>query len=145
MGSRGRTLPWIVAGLGAVLLGGCTRLACGTDAVKAEEISPDGRWVAGVLERNCGATTQYGDYVAIRRRDQAWDTDALDRAVLLVVDQIPITAFWKSDDELVVRTPRAAVDKVVHRANDYQGIRIKHVVEAAVDPDVPVTPAAPRR
>jgi hypothetical protein len=118
----------------------CTRLACGRDIVKSEEVSPDGRFVAGVLERNCGATTPYGDYAAIRARGDSWTSDAMDDAVLVVSEQTPIAAFWKPDGSLVVRIKKAALPRVVHKSERHQGITIKHVVEADSDPDQPGAP-----
>jgi hypothetical protein len=122
-----------VAATLAALLAGCGR-AC-KDEVKGEETSPDGRFVAGVLERNCGATTQYADFVAIRKSDERWDSGAADRAVLMLAWQSPIAAFWRKDGTLVVRIKKDVADRVVKRRDSYEGISIKHVVEAEAPPN----------
>ena len=45
---------------------------CG-DTVKAEAVSPDGRYVAAVFERDCGATTNYSTNVSLREVRESFD------------------------------------------------------------------------
>jgi hypothetical protein len=86
----------VVASLLAVIaLGACD---CGllgdcVDSVKTEVVSPDGRYVATIFERNCGATTDYSTHVALRRADEPFDPS--DRArVLTVAGRAVIDVEW---------------------------------------------------
>ena len=47
---------------------------CGEEVVK-EQHSPDGRYVALLMERNCGATTRYADHINIRPATKRFSTN----------------------------------------------------------------------
>src|SRR5262245_31338100 len=59
--------------LGALLVACAAFMACGLcdDSVITESESPGGKYVASVVERNCGATTDYASHVRIRLSDSS--------------------------------------------------------------------------
>jgi hypothetical protein len=75
------------------------------DTIKAEARSPDGRYVASVFERNCGATTNYSTLVSLRDAtqnfapgEQGW--------VFVLSGQADVTLTWESDRLLKVSSTR---------------------------------------
>jgi len=59
-----RLLPVVMLALLVPALQGCSSFFCG-DEVTGRAISPDGKWLAAVLVRNCGATTDFVTHVTI--------------------------------------------------------------------------------
>jgi hypothetical protein len=47
--------------------------SCGEE-IKEEQRSPDGRYVAVLMERNCGATTRYVEHINIRPANRSFST-----------------------------------------------------------------------
>ena len=71
---------------------------CGTEVVQ-EVVSPQGHLVAAQYERNCGATTDYVNGVALRRRDQSFRYE--DSAIVYRVEgHGKIGMQWASEDHL---------------------------------------------
>lgn len=68
---------------------------CG-DTIKAEVSSPDGRYVAAVFERNCGATTDYSTLVTLRETSQPF-APKKQGWVLALSGQVDVTLAWSSD------------------------------------------------
>ena len=62
------------------------------EQTKQRAISPDGKWTATYVERDCGATAAYVARVEI------------DRKVVLIVETPSLSLAWRSNTELVVRT-----------------------------------------
>jgi|ERR1700730_18590449 hypothetical protein len=73
-------------------------------SILSEVSSPDGRYVATVFERNCGAVTPYTRVVSVRRRGSQFDGED-DRAwVFLMKDQPAIQIRWSGQRRLSVAT-----------------------------------------
>jgi Family of unknown function (DUF5412) len=73
---------------------------CGTEVVQ-EVVSPQGHLVAAQYERNCGATTDYVNGVAIRRRDQAFRYE--DSAIVYYVEgHGKFDLKWAAEDHLII-------------------------------------------
>jgi len=74
-----------------------------SDEVVLEKVSPDGRHVATVVRRDCGATTDYATHVRISRR--WWRGGGTSLAVVLE-EPAKIDVVWRSATELqVLHTP----------------------------------------
>lgn len=86
----------------AAVLGGCIVSPCDNDVV-SEVRSPDGRRIATVFERGCGATTQTATVVALRDADAAFDGEQQDDWVLVVADTVSVEMSWPTPDRLDVR------------------------------------------
>jgi hypothetical protein len=54
--------------------------SCGEE-IKGEQRSPDGRYVAVLMERNCGATTRYVEHINLRRTDRKFSSGFLDGTI----------------------------------------------------------------
>src|ERR1700690_1413447 len=50
--------------------------SCGEET-KEEQSSPDVRYVAVLMERNCGATTRYVEHITLRRADRKFSSGFL--------------------------------------------------------------------
>lgn len=46
-----------------------------------ERQSPDGRYVAALMERNCGATTRYVEHINLRRADRKFSSGFFDGTI----------------------------------------------------------------
>jgi hypothetical protein len=53
---------------------------CGGELIE-EQRSPDGHYVAAVMERNCGATTRYVEHINLRRADRNFSSGLFDGTV----------------------------------------------------------------
>ena len=53
---------------------------CGEELIR-EQHSPDGRYVAVLMERNCGATTRYVEHINLRRADRKFPSGFLDGTI----------------------------------------------------------------
>jgi hypothetical protein len=59
-----RLLPVVMLALLVPALQACSSFFCG-DEMTGRAVSPDGKWLAAVLVRNCGATTDFVTHVII--------------------------------------------------------------------------------
>lgn len=91
------TIGFVVIGCDASLFG-CD------DAVISEVVSPDGRYVATVLERDCGATTDYSTMVALRDAAQPIE-EAKQTPVLVIESRVMIDLQWGADRKLLIVFP----------------------------------------
>jgi hypothetical protein len=104
---------WYLVGFAAVIailfvyryplmnLGFVHLLNCG-HSILSELSSPDGRYVATVSERNCGAVTPYTRVVSIRRRGSHFDGEDDGAWVFLMKDQPTIQIRWSGQRRLSV-------------------------------------------
>jgi hypothetical protein len=67
-----------------------------------EVASPDGKHVAAVFERNCGATTPYVRVVSLRSSDAAFDPEDDDDWVFTIHGQSDVKVAWAADDRITV-------------------------------------------
>jgi hypothetical protein len=74
------------------------------DTVKHEAISPGGRYVAAVFERDCGATTDYSTNLSLRDAKEPFNPSE-QHPVLTVEGQPAIALEWSSDESLTVVLP----------------------------------------
>jgi hypothetical protein len=74
------------------------------DTVKSEAVSPGGRYIAAVFERDCGATTDYSTNLSLRDAKEPFDPSE-QRPVLTVEGQPAIGLEWSSDESLTVVLP----------------------------------------
>jgi hypothetical protein len=73
---------------------------CGTEVVQ-EVVSPQEHLVAAQYERNCGATTDYVNGVALRRRGQSFRYE--DSAIVYhVTDHGKFDLKWAAEDHLMI-------------------------------------------
>jgi Family of unknown function (DUF5412) len=93
---------------------------CGTEVVQ-EVVSPQGQFVAAQYERNCGATTDYVNGVALRRRGQSFRYE--DSAIVYYVEgHGKFDLKWAAEDHLIINE-RGSMFKDVDR---WHNVRITH-------------------
>jgi hypothetical protein len=66
--------------------------------------SPDGKHVASIFRKDCGATTDYVTGVTLRRADQSLADVSAD-AVLIANGIVPVVVRWIAGDMLVIEVP----------------------------------------
>ena len=84
----------------ALLLSGCSDL-CSVD-VLSESNSPDGKYIATVFERNCGATTPFVRVVSLRHADSEFSSEEDDDWVFTIHGQSDIRTSWTENTELKI-------------------------------------------
>jgi hypothetical protein len=93
---------------------------CGTEVVQ-EVVSPQRQFVAAQYERNCGATTDYVNGVALRRRGQSFRYE--DSAIVYYVSgHGKFDLKWAAEDHLIINQ-RGSMFKDVDR---WHNVRITH-------------------
>ena len=100
----GRPKGWALAGAIAIsVVSGCEPALFGdcADTITSEVASPDGRHVATVFERNCGATSDYSTNLSLREAEDAFDPDE-QPPVLVVEGQVALAPAWSSKESLTV-------------------------------------------
>jgi Family of unknown function (DUF5412) len=104
----------------AAWFGGGLFGTCGTEVVQ-EVVSPQGHFVAAQYERNCGATTDYVNGVALRRRDQSFRYE--DSAIVYYVEgHGKFDLKWAAEDHLIINE-RGSMFKDEDR---WHNVRITH-------------------
>lgn len=105
-----KLIIWVVliSILGLAGLSGCDNVLFGdcTDAMKAEARSPDGRYVATVFERDCGATTDFSTHVGIRKNDKLMMFSE-QVSVLTIKGRETVDVEWSTDETLLISLPKA--------------------------------------
>jgi hypothetical protein len=96
---------------------------CGDD-VEARALSPDGRWVALVLTRNCGATTRLLTVIAIG--NTAEDAAKGKEAVWTAAGVPEVTVAWASSEKLVVVYRKCASDEIGKAAPRFSGVSLEY-------------------
>lgn len=106
----------LVCALAFATLTGCYRLVIGDceDKVKLESVSPDGRFAATVIERDCGATTDYSTLVNLRVASEPLTTSR-ESLVLALFGKQTIGLVWEGDSHLTIRFPK--VDTFTRKAS----------------------------
>lgn len=91
------------------------------DVVKNELKSEDGRYAATVIERNCGATTDYVTALSLRPGTARRNPDE-DQVVFLVRGRCEFGLAWR-EGNLEVSYPASC--EVVEQVESWSGIRIR--------------------
>lgn len=84
-----------------LMISGCGSFLCGNDIFQ-EVVSPDGKFVATVFERNCGATTPYLRIVSLRLANTSFDAEASDDWVFKINGQPKVQILWSDIDNLSI-------------------------------------------
>lgn len=122
-----KTLVRKEAHLKRFFLVGLTLLGCQpriftdcADLLKVQTESPDGRYVAVLIERDCGATTDFSSLLSLRDARLATDDRDAD-IVLAVAGRSDITFEWTENRVLSVHLQE---EEVVRRASNWRDVRI---------------------
>ncbi len=84
-----------------VSLTSCDADLCGNELIR-EVTSPDGKYIASIFERNCGATTPYIRVVNLRLSDEKFAPEEDDDWVFTIHGQSDVKVSWVADGELKI-------------------------------------------
>jgi len=91
-----------------VFLAGCK--LC-DEQIKSEAESPDGKYIATLFERDCGATTDFVAHVNMRETSERFVEDSngtVKQGEVFVVKGRPMTRLvWKNNQSLVIECTRS--------------------------------------
>lgn len=107
-----------------VVISGCTMSACGNNVLR-DAISPDGKHIATVFERNCGATTSYVRVVMVRDSASSFDGGSIDDFIFTMQGQYKVDVRWESIGELVIVRAMRSQD-IFKNLDSWQGIRVSY-------------------
>jgi hypothetical protein len=117
------TIGLLIAILSAALffsLSGGLLGTCGTEVVQ-EVVSPQRQVVAAQYERNCGATTDYVNGVALRRRGQSFRYE--DSAIVYIIEgRGKLDLKWAAEDHLIIN----AMGSMFKDDDRWHNVRITH-------------------
>src|SRR4051812_41299549 len=92
-----------------LLIVGCSKDQCGNE-VKMEVISPDGKHIATLFERNCGATTRFDQVVTIRNNGSDFSGGDPENFIFTMVDRPRIKIEWNGATNLLISRPNIEKD-----------------------------------
>jgi hypothetical protein len=76
---------------------------CGNTVVK-EMVSPDGKYVAVVFDRDCGATTSFERIVMLRQRSDKLNPNDYQEWIFTAPRQPQVEISWANSTRLVIRS-----------------------------------------
>lgn len=96
------------------------------DTVNHEVSSPRKRFVAAVVERDCGATTDYSTLVIVRRTEEPLDAKT-QSPVFVIKGRNDVQVVWGDDNDLAVNYQSGETFK---RETAYGDVRIEYTERA---------------
>ena len=92
------------------------------NTIKLEVKSPDGKYVATLFERNCGATTDFSTIVNLRELSMKFDAD--NSGVFVVKGQPKIDLTWDSHTSLRLQCQHCRVDDIFKQERTWKDVNI---------------------
>lgn len=114
----------LLVGLGTVALGLFLASDC-EDAIKIEAKSPDGKYVATLYERDCGATTDFSTIVALRDHSANFKGD--DLGVVIVKGQHKFDLVWDGNTKLHLQCHDCRSDEIFKEEKTWKNVEISFV------------------
>jgi hypothetical protein len=111
----------------SMLFSGCLN-PC-DDELKSELASPDGKYIAGVFVRGCGATTS--NFTHVMLRSQRFFSSYRDDNIVFTVKYDPeVKLHWKDLTHLMIRYPADVKSADLFPPRDWQNVRITVVPDS---------------
>ncbi len=109
----------------ALQLSGCKSLVftC-EDTIKTEAKSPDGKNVAVLFERDCGATTDVSTIVSLRSISTKLDEQ--EGRVFVIEGQHQIALVWEENTRLRIDCSRCSTDDVFKQEKKWHDVSISY-------------------
>jgi Family of unknown function (DUF5412) len=89
-----------------MVMSGCTLYAECSEAIFDQAKSPDGKYVANLFQRNCGATTSLIYHVNLRKSSEQISYDSYGRVtdgqIFLIRNQV-LSVTWRDEKTLVIK------------------------------------------
>lgn len=114
----------LIIGVFCIIAAGCFGPVCG-NVVLEESISPDGKKVASLFERNCGATTNYVQVVIIRESESSFEGNKTEDFIFTMTGQQKIEIQWENANHLVIKRPSNAND-IFKELKSWEGIEVSY-------------------
>ena len=98
-----------------------------SDQSLADVKSPDGRYVATLFARNCGATTSYLFHVNLRTDSKEFTPDFsgnIKEGEVFGIDSYRVLPVWKNATTLVIKCPDCPADQAVNWERSWKDITI---------------------
>jgi hypothetical protein len=111
----------LIVGLGIVALGLFLASDC-EDTVKTELKSPDGKYVATLYERDCGATTDFSTIVNLRDSSASFKGD--DLGIVIVKGQHKLDLVWDSDRKLRFQCHDCRIEDIFKQEKTWKDVDI---------------------
>lgn len=99
---------------------------CG-NSIKSEAQSPDGKYLATLFQRDCGATTDFSTIVNIRPFDSKFNPD--NGIVLLIGGQPNVSLRWIANSSLQIVCKNCLSNTVFKEENQWREIQISRKQE----------------
>ena len=93
-----------------------------SDTILSETVSPDGKNVATVFERDCGATTDFSRILVLRKSGTRFNPDR--SRVFVVAGRPRVEANWSETSKLTVR---CKTNKIFKSDEKWQNVRIEYL------------------
>ena len=101
-------------------------VSCG-DTVVCQSASPDGRTMATLFERNCGATTSISTQACLHRASKRYNSKMEPFLVLETTNKVTLS--WESQHVLAVHLPMDA--RLFRKVETQDGVAIKYLDQPA--------------
>lgn len=121
MRRAGTLLLFAVIGLASSGCAFLLRSSC-ENTVKSEIKSPDGKYIVTLLERNCGATTDFSTIVSLRESSTEFKPD--DLGVFVVKGQTKIDLTWEGNTRLRLQCQNCRADDIFKQERSWKGVEI---------------------
>ena len=105
---------------------GCLPLADCSNDILIEAVSPNGKYVATLFERNCGPTTSYVRIISIRKNKEVFDGDKDASYVFIMSKRHDIKIYWQDSEDLIISRP-AISDYIFKELKEWDGIQIAYI------------------
>jgi hypothetical protein len=92
------------------------------DEVVEKVVSPDGKWVATIATRDCGATTS--EYIGVNLQDAKQKRLEEENYVFVIKHLHPLHVFWEGNDSLTVDCENCDLDKAANKLGKLGPVQI---------------------
>ncbi|CAN7591585.1 hypothetical protein LJR289_004281 [Pseudoduganella sp. LjRoot289] len=114
---------FIACGVG-MSFSACVEPVCENQVLR-EISSPDGKKIATLFSRNCGATTSHVQVVKIRRSGTNFSGENPTTYIFTMRGEHKVDIRWLAGDQLQITRPQYA-DDIFHEVNVWDGSKISY-------------------
>jgi hypothetical protein len=116
--------------MAALIVSGCSLSSECSEAMLKESTSPDGKYIANLFQRNCGATTSFTYHVNLRNSSEKISYDWHGRATngeIFLISNHSLSLTWKDEKTLVIMCDNcSANDKPAIYKEAWENVNISY-------------------
>jgi hypothetical protein len=116
-----KAAPFLIAVLALAEFSGCDLCK---DEVLEKASSPDGKWVATIKTRDCGATTS--EYIAVNLQDAQQRRLDEENDVFVIKHLHPLHVFWRGNDSLIIDCENCNLDEAEKKLGKLGPVQIMY-------------------